>query len=125
MDAEMGEELQFHLEMETKKNLEAGMEPAEARRQARIAFGGVDRFEEKTREERGVMPVEDLARDLRFAFRNLRKSPVVVFVIVLSLGFRGEILHDPRLPLLRRLAWVWSAQNFLLAAAVFNPEYID
>ena len=51
-----------------------------------IAFGGVDRFEEKTREERGVRPLEDLVRDLRFAFRSLRKAPGVVVVTVLSLG---------------------------------------
>jgi predicted permease len=86
MDAEMEEELHFHLEMETKKNIGAGMDPAEARRQARIAFGGVDRFAEKTREERGVRPLEDLVRDLRFAVRSLRKSPGVVVVTVLSLG---------------------------------------
>ena len=86
MEAEMEEELLFHLEMETKKNFGAGMTPEEARRQARVAFGGVERFKEKTREERGVRWVEDLARDLRFAFRNLRKSPGVVVVTVLSLG---------------------------------------
>jgi predicted permease len=86
MDAEMEEELRFHLEMETKKNIDAGMDPAEARRQAMIAFGGVDRFAEKTREERGWRPLEDLARDLRFAFRSLRKAPGVVVVTVLSLG---------------------------------------
>ena len=86
MDGEMEEEFRFHLEMETKKNLGKGMGPSEARRQAMIAFGGVDRFQERTRVERGVSPVEDLVRDTRFAFRILRKTPVVVVVIVLSLG---------------------------------------
>ena len=51
-----------------------------------VAFGGVERFKEKTREERGVRLAEDLAGDLRFAFRSLRKSPGVVVVTVLSLG---------------------------------------
>lgn len=39
---------------------------------------------------------------------------------VLSLVFRGQVLHDPRLPRLRRLGWLWSAENFVLAAAVYH-----
>jgi hypothetical protein len=43
---------------------------------------------------------------------------------VLSLVFRGPILHDPRLPELRKLAWLWSLENMLLAAAVYRRLYI-
>ncbi len=86
LDAEMDDELRFHLEMETEKNLRAGMGPAEARRRALVAFGGVERFKEKTREERGVRPVEELIRDVQLASRTLRKAPGVVLVTVLSLG---------------------------------------
>lgn len=39
---------------------------------------------------------------------------------VLSLVFRGAVLNDPRLPRLRRLGWLWSAENFVLAAAVYH-----
>ncbi len=39
---------------------------------------------------------------------------------VLSLVFNGSMLRDDRLNLLRRLTWIWSAQNLLLAAAVYN-----
>ncbi|MGD2121869.1 MAG: ABC transporter permease [Gemmatimonadota bacterium] len=86
VEREMEEELRFHLEMETRKNVAAGMDPLEARRQARIAFGGVDRFAEKTREERGVRPLEDLFTDTRFALRTLRKSPGFALVAILSLA---------------------------------------
>jgi hypothetical protein len=44
--------------------------------------------------------------------------------VVLSLVFRGRVLHDPRLPRLRRLAWIWSAQNMLLALAVYHRLFI-
>jgi hypothetical protein len=46
---------------------------------------------------------------------------------VLSLVFRGGVLRDPRLPRLRRLGWLWSAENFVLAAAVYHrlAIYID
>lgn len=47
--------------------------------------------------------------------------------LVLSAVFRGTVLQDPRLPLLRKLAWVWSALNFLLAIAVYHRLliYVD
>ena len=43
---------------------------------------------------------------------------------ILSLVFRGRILHDPRLSRLRRLAWLWSFENILLATAVYHRLYI-
>ena len=39
---------------------------------------------------------------------------------LLSLVFRGSVLFDPRLPRLRRLGWIWSAENFILALAVYH-----
>jgi hypothetical protein len=40
--------------------------------------------------------------------------------LLLSIIFRGQILNDPRLAGLRRLTWIWSVENLLLAIAVFN-----
>ena len=39
---------------------------------------------------------------------------------ILSLVFQGRILQDPRLPTLRKLAWIWSLENILLAASVYH-----
>jgi predicted permease len=86
VDAEMDEELRFHLAMETEKNIRKGMDPGEARRHALIAFGGVERFKEKTREERAFRPLEDFLSDLRLAVRALRKSPGFSLVAILSLA---------------------------------------
>ncbi|MBA3314886.1 MAG: DUF4173 domain-containing protein [Planctomycetaceae bacterium] len=44
--------------------------------------------------------------------------------LVLSAIFRGEMLRDPRLPRLRKLAWTWSALNLLLAFSVYNRMFI-
>ncbi len=44
--------------------------------------------------------------------------------VVLSLVFRGSILRDSRLRQLRRLAWLWSLENILLAVAVYHRLYI-
>lgn len=43
---------------------------------------------------------------------------------ILSVVFRGGVLQDPRLPNLRRLAWIWSLENILLAIAVYHRLYI-
>lgn len=40
--------------------------------------------------------------------------------LILSLMFRGPLLDDPRVAALRRLANVWSAQNFLLALTAYH-----
>jgi hypothetical protein len=44
--------------------------------------------------------------------------------LTLSLVFSGTVLSDSRLPKLRRLAWIWSAQNLILSLAVYNRLYI-
>jgi hypothetical protein len=51
-------------------------------------------------------------------------AALALATVVLSLGFRGSILRDPRLGVLRRLAWVWSIENVILAVAVFNRLFI-
>jgi hypothetical protein len=44
--------------------------------------------------------------------------------VLLSVGFRGAILRDPRIGFLRRLAWLWSLENIILAIAVYNRLFI-
>ena len=44
--------------------------------------------------------------------------------VVLSAIFRGRMRRDPRLGRLQRLAWIWSAENMLLALAVYHRLYI-
>jgi putative ABC transport system permease protein len=75
VDAEIDEELSFHLEREAALLMRKGMLPAEAQRQAALRFGGVDRYREECREVRRVSLVEDFGADVRFAFRLVRFHP--------------------------------------------------
>ena len=85
-DAATQEELRFHLEMETEKNVRAGMDPREARRPARVRLGGVDAIREAVRDGRGWRPLEDLLRDLGYALRGARKNPGFTLAAVVSLA---------------------------------------
>ena len=81
-DAEMQQELHFHLEIETEKNLAAGLSPLEARRQAHLRLGGMVPIQEAVRDARGVRPLADLLRDIGLTLRSLRRSPLFTAVTV-------------------------------------------
>src|SRR3712207_8583141 len=62
VERELEEEFAFHLEMETRNNLRAGMTPEAARRRAVLTFGGRERFREEVRDARWFAPVIGLTR---------------------------------------------------------------
>src|SRR5262245_18608982 len=83
---ELQEEMAFHLESLSEDLIRAGMAPDEARRQARIRFGSAERVQDHSRAERGVQLLDEGLRNVRFALRNLRRSPLLSIAFVLTLG---------------------------------------
>src|SRR5262249_4925389 len=71
-----------------EENLRRGMTPEEARRQALIAFGGMDAATEAWRDERGLPGVEQLVQDVRYGWRMLRKTrgATVAALVAFALG---------------------------------------
>ena len=86
MDRELDAELRFHMEKETEKHVQAGMAPDEANRQARASFGALEGIKDDTRDARGLVALENMAQDLRYAARGLVKQPVFTAGVVLTLG---------------------------------------
>lgn len=83
---ELSEEIGSYLEMLAQDKIKTGMNPAEARRLARIEMGGVEQVKEECRAIRPARRLEDLLRDFRFALRMLGKNPAFALVVMLTLA---------------------------------------
>jgi hypothetical protein len=86
LDRDLEEEIQFHLGMKARENREDGMRPQEARVAARRRFGNPTRVQELSRKAWGWRWFEELARDLRYGFRTLSRTPGFTAVAVLTLA---------------------------------------
>jgi predicted permease len=95
VEREMHDEIGFHLEMETRKHLAAGMTRADAVREARIQFGGVARVQEECRDARRVNLLESIWHDFRYALRAFARAPgfvaTVAATIALGLGINTAV----------------------------------
>src|SRR5882724_1460854 len=85
-DAELDEEIRFHVETRATELEAAGRAPADALAQARREFGSATRMREDTRAAWQFRWLEDLMGDLRYAGRTFRRSPGFAAVAVLSLA---------------------------------------
>jgi predicted permease len=86
VERELEEEFAFHLEMETRANLRAGMTPEAARRQAALTFGARERFREEVRDARWLAPVIGLTPDVKLALRMLAKHPALSVTSALGMA---------------------------------------
>jgi predicted permease len=123
-DRELGEEIRFHIDLETEKNIRLGMTPAEARRIAVAHFGGVQRVREEHRDVRRLQWVEDFLGDLRFALRALRRTPglasAAIITLALGIGANVAIFSAVNAVVLRPLPFVSPDRLVMLTEE--NPE---
>ena len=83
---DLEDELQFHLDQSTQANIAAGMTPEEARRQAGIAFGGVERTREQCYEQRPGQLLDAALQDVRYALRWLGRNPIFTLAVITTLA---------------------------------------
>ena len=85
-EADLREELSIHLEREAARLRDAGLSSADAHRQAQRTFGSVEAVKEACRDARGRRLLDALLRDVSYAFRSFRRTPLVALTIVATLG---------------------------------------
>lgn len=83
---ELEEEIAFHIDRYTEDLIRSGIDPREARRQARLRFGSIEDVQSRSREARGLALIDEAERNLRFAWRGLVRAPLFTATFVLTLG---------------------------------------
>jgi predicted permease len=139
--AELDEELCFHLDAETARNIASGMNPDEARRAARRAFGNIGVAKEAARDAWTWVILDQALHDIRYGARMLRRAPVyTIAIVVLALGigmnaavysvfraFAVQTLPVPRPEELFRLRAGEASPGgaVTVAARMSGPDYRD
>jgi hypothetical protein len=103
-EAQLADELAYHLAEEIDRRVARGETPDAARRAARAAFGGMERAKEACRDARGTAFIESVMRDLRVGARSLLRQPAFTVPAVLTLLLMRGLEHElhgvsPRDPL--------------------------
>ncbi|HEU4692166.1 MAG TPA: permease prefix domain 1-containing protein, partial [Vicinamibacterales bacterium] len=102
-------EFEDHIARQTADNVQAGLSPIEARRQALLKFGNVEAVKEIYRDQRGLPSIETLVGDTRHALRRMRKTPTftatVIVTLALGIGANTAIFAVVDSILIRPLAY--------------------
>ncbi len=134
-ETDIDRELRFHLDQLISDNLAAGMTPEEARRDASIKLGGIERVKQEVRDNRWEIHLDNFVRDVGYALRNLRRDRrfalIATIVLALGIGASTAIFSVVDAALLRplpyrdpsRLVWADEFMPRFNDWAVPNPEY--
>jgi putative ABC transport system permease protein len=139
VDQELDDELRDHVERGTEEFVAKGLAPREARRQALLKMGGIERRKEECREARRVNWIQDVIQDLRYGLRMLRKSPgfaaIAILTLALGVGTNTAIFSVVDAVLLRPLhfqnpasltmVWEDNPSYGLLHNTVAPPNLLD
>jgi predicted permease len=123
LDRDLRDEMEAHLTLAEDDYVRAGRSREEARRLARLDFGGHDAAVEGHRDARAFPLLQDLRRDIAYALRTIRREPafalVAIVVVALGIGANTAVFSVVNPLLLRplpfhdadRLVWIAKASE--------------
>jgi predicted permease len=118
-DRELDAEIAAHLQFAIEENLQRGLTPAEARRQALVQFGGPQQSRERHRETRSFSLLDEILQDLRYTLRILRKehsfTVIALIILALAIGANTAVFSVVNTLLLRPLPFPDSHQLVWIA----------
>ena len=86
LDREAQAELAHHLELAAADKVRAGLDPEEARRQARLELGDPEEARERLRDGRAGVWLDSLLKDVAYALRLLRRRPAFAAACILTVA---------------------------------------
>ena len=86
VEQDLHDELAFHIERETRKLTDEGVEPVEAKRRAQARFGSATLAADECRDERGTAFFDNTFGDIHYALRTFRRGPLSALTIVFTVG---------------------------------------
>jgi predicted permease len=128
---DLSEEIRLHIEERTEQLVRDGMSAEEATRAARRAFGNVTLLEERSREVWQWPTLESFWADVRFALRQLRKSPgftiTAVLTLMLAIGANAVVFGLLNALILRPLNVPQAESLFVIQPGERHsyPDYLD
>jgi hypothetical protein len=123
VEREIDAELRSHIEMRIEDNIAGGMSPERARRDALLRFGNPALMKERVAGADTALNLDSVWADVRYAFRQMRRSPgfVTTSVLILALGIGAStaifsavnpILFEPLpYPHANRITMIWEMQS--------------
>jgi len=130
LDAQLDEELAFHLEQLTNEKVASGLSVEEARRAARLEFGNPLIVAERSRDQRRMNWIHDLRQDLRYGLVMLRRSPgftlVAMTSLALAIGGNAAVLGALDAVFVERLPFAHADRLVIIRTFAFdNPRQTD
>jgi len=127
---DLSEEIRLHIEERAEQLMREGTSPAEAQRKARVAFGNHTNIEERSREVWQWPTLESIWADVRFAMRQLRKSPgftiTAVLTLTLAIGANAVVFGVLNALILRPLNVPQAESLFVIQHGSDSyPDYLD
>ncbi len=137
LDRELEDEIAAHIELAERDALARGLTAAEARREARRRFGGIEQMKETHRDDRSTVWLENAVKDARYALASLRREPlfaaVAISVLALGIGANtamfsvvdGVLLKPLPFPDPERIVRVWETPTLTSTNSTTTRNFVE